>query len=309
MPRSSWVSDFAVIRVAVGAAVIAIAIAVLVTAPHLLGGPSGEEPNQKGHRYAVKEHWGPYFSPRDPYAPYQNTNCQSPKDREEADLCQQWRVAEATEKAVALTDSQYWWNVAQAVSTVLAAFATILAAWAAVSAARAARDSILETRRIGEAQVRAYISALPGSYEIGPHGLRIIIKYKNSGQSPALSIKVAARATFSIPAKVARFHNDCDVRATKDARNEWGIVPPGQEEETFLHWNRADIGEDAIKFAVNGLGRFRADGTLEWLDVFKQVHVIQLHFWTTDDGINIGGTRKGELYIHHSDHQENQRAG
>lgn len=190
MSFGNWRSYNEAGRVIVFAAIAAIAIALLVTSPRLLGGPSAEHPGAR-QRYAGQQHWQPHFSERDSYAPYQNTNCQSPKTTEEADLCQQWRMAEATEKGVALAFSQYRWNIAQSIGTIIAAIATAMAAWAAVRAANAARDTVAETRRIGEAQVRAYISWDGAEIGFGVDDRGDVVhcafmpSIKNTGQSPA----------------------------------------------------------------------------------------------------------------------------
>jgi hypothetical protein len=110
---------------------IACGLTVFVTFSHPPSGLSGDKPEAASQQTSrQKRDWRPSFYPAEPYASYHNANCQAPKDREEADLCQQWRSAQAAEEIVATTDKQFGWNVAQAVSTIIAAFATGLAAWA-----------------------------------------------------------------------------------------------------------------------------------------------------------------------------------
>lgn len=197
MSRSGWRSYSEAGRVIVGAAVLAVALTVLVILPHSSGRPNAEEPNQAGQRGATQENWQPHFSPREPYAPYQNTNCQSPQDREEADLCQQWRMAEATEKAVALADSQFWWNVVQVISTVLAAFATACAAWAAATASRSAQRSIEHSEQVSKLELRPYVfceqfRTSPNVASSNPTvvtGWLLELEWKNYGHTPATNVR------------------------------------------------------------------------------------------------------------------------
>lgn len=70
------------------------------------------------------------------------TLCESPKSRDERDLCQQWRMAEAAAKQLKWLKRQFLATCAEIIALVLTLAATAWAAWAAGKAARAAQDSV-----------------------------------------------------------------------------------------------------------------------------------------------------------------------
>lgn len=78
---------------------------------------------------------------------------------------------------------------------------------AAVKAAEAAENTVLETRRIGEAQVRAYASVYAAEARWDARGFTIEFRVKNSGLSPTLhtSHKANARLFVSDPSKAMTF--------------------------------------------------------------------------------------------------------
>ena len=166
---------------------------------------------------------------------------------------------------------------------------------------REATEATAVQREIGEAQVRAYLTATGGSFRIDASGVRIIAEYANKGQSPALSVRVKGILVFSVPAQAPRFPFDNDVKQSQEAMNTWGMVPVGGSDKTFLDWSFQVLGDDAIKALVNGKGHFRFDGALEWVDVFRRQHSIPLDLWVTNDDEVFGGTRRGSLDAHHGE--------
>lgn len=60
------------------------------------------------------------------------------------------------------------------------------------------RNTLLEIRRIGEAEIRAYISCLGGNFEFDPQKLIINVKLKNTGQSPTSPIKMKLLSIFTL---------------------------------------------------------------------------------------------------------------
>lgn len=117
--------------------------------------------------------------------------CDSPKDKDHADLCQQWRVAEAAESQIWLTG----------VGLVLV-FGTLV--FTAI-AARAARDAVKEGEKATAAALqavgmeRAWITfggfscgAIPVEKTMEPskgiQGFGYIVTWKNTGRTPALRL-------------------------------------------------------------------------------------------------------------------------
>jgi hypothetical protein len=121
------------------------------------------------------------------------------------DLCQQMRMADAAERATAYAGTQIWLGTGSLILLAIATYFTGRAARyaklaadearrgadAGIVAAKAAQDTVDETRRIGEAQVRAYLSWSGANVGVGVDrssnfvGFTFVPRVKNTGQSPA----------------------------------------------------------------------------------------------------------------------------
>jgi hypothetical protein len=117
-------------------------------------------------------------------APQYREPCVEPKGREDSDLCAQWKSVGAAES------STYWAKFAaligmfSALGIVVALGLTVYANWIA--------------RRIGEAQVRCYLSAKDVKFSINGQGQpRISMTLINSGQSPAIDFRWAFQVNVS----------------------------------------------------------------------------------------------------------------
>jgi hypothetical protein len=106
--------------------------------------------------------------------------CKPSKDNRHSDLCAQWKAADAAASAARAT----WWFGALGT---LAAFFTLCAA---IAAAVFARRAVNESRRIGEAQVRAYLTFEKLECRRAPDGVSFKATVKNSGSSPALAAQI-----------------------------------------------------------------------------------------------------------------------
>ena len=188
MSDGDWKSCFEVGRVIVCAAVFALVISWMATEGHLFGGPRGEQAYSYSDEYnGDARTWTPT-----PFNVAKNTegytaDCQHPKDHEEADLCQQWRAAKASEKSAAFAESQWLWNWLQLVVTI----ATVAAAWAAIIAAKEAQKSVSLTENPAERQLRAYVYVDEVIVENidDPEKAFVKIMIKNGGQTPAYELK------------------------------------------------------------------------------------------------------------------------
>lgn len=58
------------------------------------------------------------------------------------------------------------------------------------NATKAAQDAVEETRRIGEAQVRAYLTCVGGEFLVSARLLKLRLRVKNTGQSPAPECRI-----------------------------------------------------------------------------------------------------------------------
>ena len=178
MSESKWFSDNESVKVVIGALIISGAIGYMAT--HLTGGPRIESEDHNGV-------WAPMPYGKSPTAGEYNVNCASPKDHDEADLCLQWRAAQATEKAADSAEAQKYWNWFQLVGIL----ATVAASWAAVMAARAAQQSVTIAERTAKQQLRAYVfvdEILVENLE-DPTKAFAKIMIKNGGQTPAYEFR------------------------------------------------------------------------------------------------------------------------
>lgn len=123
-------------------------------------------------------------------APVYQPDCERPKDRDEADLCEQRRMAEAAIDTANWAKKQFWatvWEIVALVGTIAVA---VFAVFAAFSANRISRES-------AERQLRAYVCVM--NTKISRENDRVIhavVYMKNSGQTPARN--VTSRTTISI---------------------------------------------------------------------------------------------------------------
>ncbi|MGR3715176.1 MAG: hypothetical protein ACU0B1_00345 [Thermohalobaculum sp.] len=141
------------------------------------------------------------------------TPCDAPKTDDDADLCQQWRMAEAAEETA---DWAFGQIIATGVEAVLLAFAIGVAFWAgswarraaiagqkmvdqARRATKAAEESLLHTKEAFANERRPWISvdaaAHDGiSFEKDRASLFIDFLPKNHGKSPATNVWIEADA-------------------------------------------------------------------------------------------------------------------
>jgi hypothetical protein len=118
--------------------------------------------------------------------------------RQKADLAAQQGMAKAAQEQLALIRDQnrqiFWSNLLLGLTLAATAWAAI----AASKAARAADEATSVSRRIGEAQTRAYVNH--AGVVLKPltanEPLHITVNFKNSGLSPALDLQIFADGDF-----------------------------------------------------------------------------------------------------------------
>lgn len=137
---------------------------------------------------------------------YQNP-CYQTDDASQRDLCQQWRMAEATDKLVSYT---HWQLIGFLIEVGLVMVGVGVAWYAAVKANEAAKetrrganagyDAVIATREIGQAGLRAYMVAYDCLIGITHDGLpEIDFSFKNIGQTPARNVAVTV-SVYPVPA-------------------------------------------------------------------------------------------------------------
>ncbi len=143
------------------------------------------------------------------------------------------------------------------------------AAWAAID----------ETRRIGRAQVRAYLSGEGGRFKVEPAVVRVEIDVRNAGQSPASEIKVRGSAYAYIPKNTggAFTLDPMPKRCSVDEQNG-PIISAGGLKPVFLLFPSEGFGLEEID--VSDQIRFvSAKCTITWRDVFRGQGEITISLW------------------------------
>tara|TARA_R110002012_G_scaffold76663_6_gene193701 strand:- start:31736 stop:32326 length:591 start_codon:yes stop_codon:yes gene_type:complete len=149
---------------------------------------------------------------------------------------------------------------------------------AAGAAAWFAFCTIRETRRIGEAQVRAYLSCIGGSYKFGQQLCVAHITLKNFGQSPAR--RATVRASLGT-INTDDTENSDFIYSSAKLINFYEI--PASFEETGHAVLPLKFGYESCSDIVQGGQIFFLACVLDWDDVFGGNQIIEF-FLTAEDG-------------------------
>ena len=131
-------------------------------------------------------------------------------------------------------------------------------------AVQAAQDAVIETRRIGEAQTRAYLACSEAEHFTSEQTCFIRIKISNSGQSPAISAKIAsyvATPNFEQQFRDGDFH--FSIPKTAEIFN---VVSSGVEIASLALPMK--FGTKVCTSIVDGERPFAVRCELTWVDVF-----------------------------------------
>jgi len=150
----------------------------------------------------------------------------------------------------------------------------------------AALKSIDTTERIGEAQVRAYLSCVRGEYavEFSAQHFRCTLVAKNNGQSPATDISATYDLTF---ADVDEMGHEGPTPRISGITPLGAVdpIPAGVEGEIPLNMSMLDISERSDSF-TSRIGKidfpFWIFGKLSWKDVFGKLQTIDFTLTSGD---------------------------
>jgi hypothetical protein len=278
MPLRNWLRVHQTGLIISAAAFIAVAVAIGITFPHFVGGPRGENKQQNAaQEYRPRRLWAPTLdSPiAKPKAGEYEASCAAPKDREEADLCQQWRSAQAAEEIVAVTDSQFWWNIAQVIATVVAAAATAYAAWAAAKAATSADASIAVSREVARDQSRAYVQA-QNAFVVHDGGRKFHVEMVilNSGATPCTWFGYRCHAIYGDVSSAVEFSRD--LFKSKPLKRWNGLANGVNDLSLTIGGNEVS---EAASLANKSLSGFRIDGVIEYETFFGEVFETEFSFF------------------------------
>lgn len=159
--------------------------------------------------------------------------------------------------------------------TFVVGFGTVLAASAA---AWFALGTIRETRRIGEAQVRAYLTCTGGAYRIGQQLCVVHITLKNFGQSPARKATIrASLGTFDYDAA-----DGGDFLYSPQKLVNFYEIPASAEDTGHIIF-QVNFGYEICSDVVEGGRLLFVACVLDWDDVFDKNQIIEF-FLVADDG-------------------------
>lgn len=135
----------------------------------------------------------------------------------------------------------------------------------------AAKDSVKETRDIGEAQVRAYISVVPESSGPGfveGDRLTFMVRAQNTGATPARKMKVFRVLSFDKENLLVDDEDIIDINGIPDfpAATLASGQPAPIPFESFLSHSE----EDLLKISRPGGFRYYAAGIIIYEDVFNR---------------------------------------
>jgi hypothetical protein len=157
--------------------------------------------------------------------------CDQPKDKDHADLCQQWRMAAAAETQLWMNGAGLILLIGTLAFTARAARAARDAANAAKEAADAANSSAISDREANELirtnaqlELRAYLSAVPAGVNqlIGVAAGIGHVDVRNVGKLPARNVSVYVRIKISD-------EREADFPVPADTQSATRVIQPGAE--------------------------------------------------------------------------------
>lgn len=164
-------------------------------------------------------------------------------------------------------------------------------------AADAAENTVIETRRVGQAQVRAYLACESGSYSIEGSRATIWPKFYNSGQSPAKNVRIWGHI------RVLEAHSE--ESKIGDSLTQEGRAPPIPSGESESAWISFELDKPAgLRDAlIRDRFRFALIATFSWEDVFGETQVMRLDLKPIPASESYGhdendAWRTGEMHAH-----------
>ncbi|RVB72391.1 MULTISPECIES: hypothetical protein [unclassified Mesorhizobium] len=134
------------------------------------------------------------------------------------------------------------------------------------------RRAMLDTRSIGQAQVRAYLSCTGGDFGIEKNWFTCRVHLVNKGQSPAFYVFLKAAVSTMI-----RDHSEPEDEFPswkrvdgKMSEGIGGMIQAGGDATIFVVWEHESIGTDAHDILAKTKSGFNIDCVVEWRDVFNE---------------------------------------
>ncbi len=199
--------------------------------------------------------------------------CKPDEEDRNSDLCAQWKAADAAEDSASSNRYQVWIAGGGLAVGVLTLIAAVAAAKFARDAAKYTKDgadatdrSIEETRRIGEAQTRAYVVPLLTGMSWGnaKDSALFMGEWHNSGQSPADNVTIDAVFHFKNEKGEDR---SVDMYIPSVFGKIWNLSALHKEQLTFRA--KECFSANQIAEFCSGKGDCRIKVHVKYMDVFQ----------------------------------------
>lgn len=186
---------------------------------------------------------------------------QKTQDATYADLCQQWRMAEAAER-------QVFWTVFEAIGLIVVLVFTAWAAIAAQRSASAAQASVSQAEDALRAD-RAWISLEKIQLKAAKNGsFWAVIHWCNTGRSPATDVLLRTDTAIVAPGQTKMFLGE-------EGTMNFGALGPGITQGV----NTKAFPPDATRRARDGGVRLVVHGTAVYADIYGAArHITEATF-------------------------------
>jgi hypothetical protein len=245
-----------------------------VTVASQFGGVRTQESKRDARTYHA-DLGEPVGPPKQPQAAERyKTNCDEPANAEEADLCEQPRMAKASEELVALTDWQVtlsYWEIGGLLGSVCL---PRLPPWLLLLLLGAANASVLIAEETAKRQLRAYVSVDPKIVYNWKERDRVIavgLVTRNHGETPGSNIHFMF--DMAVRDSIPNFEADHPNRRYEQNT----ALFPDAEVPVRLFYN-ARLSDVAVCDIEAGNMRFYTWGVMHYTDAFGQPQSTKFSF-------------------------------
>jgi hypothetical protein len=160
-------------------------------------------------------------------------------------------------------------------------------------AVKAANKTADEAKRIGEAQVRAYLSCQGAKYEISSDWVTCEVTIHNHGQSPAIWSQISGQIVTRTKAAI---RSGGGFTRSELSSGRGPTIPAGGDGTMFMAWSHGQIGEEAQTDLFRRGRHFDIRCRIEWLDVFDQKLALDFVLDPAGEGVMVGTSmRRGSM--------------
>ena len=153
----------------------------------------------------------------------------------------------------------------------------------------AAKATVDETRRIGEAQTRAYLSCVGASCWVRGRHLIVEFKVKNFGQSPAINVTSTLNFEYSA-FDDPKFPEKVETKKSLNVVSGEYLIPSGVEVPIRYLFTKDAISSsnpNSIKEIADEHRLHFFSAHLSWLDVFEKKDTLDFNVFNDSDLINL----------------------